>query len=113
MPHHLEPAAQIIPDRDPEFVAGFGQAEECVAAIAADIAPGPGADLPPRDVTTDIVLRTVGVKRNFRPVQHHQQLSFVGMQPRQQAVQRDEAGAAEEDAVEPGAQREQPGAGWV
>ena len=105
---HPEPAAQIIPDRDAEFVAGLGEAQERVAAIAADIAPCPGADLPPRDITADVVLRAVGVERDFRPVQHHQQLGFVGMQPRQQAVQGDEAGAAAEDTVKPGTQRERP-----
>jgi hypothetical protein len=39
---------------------------------------------------------------------HHQQLVFVGMQSCQQAVERDEAGAAQKDAVEPGAQRDRP-----
>src|SRR5277367_6111279 len=103
---HPEPAAQIVPDRDAELVAGLGEAQKCVATIATDIAPCPGTDLPPRDIATDIVLRAVGVERYFRPVQHHQQLRLVGMQPRQQAVQCDEAGAAEEDAVEPGTQRD-------
>src|SRR5271165_294582 len=101
VPCHPEPAAQIVPDRDAELVAGLGEAEESIPAVAAGIAACPGADLPPRDITADVVLRAVGVKRDLRPVQHHQQLSLVGMQPRQQAVQHNEAGAAEEDAVEP------------
>lgn len=103
---HLESAAEIVPDRDTEFVACLGETQESIAAVAADIAARPGADLAPRDVTTNIVLRTVGMKRDLRSVQHHQQLGFVGMQARQQAIQRDEAGAAEENAVEPGAQRD-------
>ena len=48
-PHHFEPAAQIIPDRDAKFVTGLGEAEERVAAIPSDLAAGSGADLPPCD----------------------------------------------------------------
>ena len=51
----------------------------------------------------DVVLRAVGVQRDLRPLQHHQQFGLVGMQPSQQTVQRHEAGAAQKDAVEPGA----------
>src|SRR3954451_21326478 len=43
--HHLEPAAQIIPDRDAEVVAGLGEAQESITAVAADIAARPGTDL--------------------------------------------------------------------
>ena len=48
------------------------------------------------------------MERDFRPFQHHQQFGLIGMQPRQQAIQRDEAGAAKEDAVEACAQRGRP-----
>lgn len=75
-----------------------GKAQESVATITTDIAPCPGADVLPRGLAADIVLRAVGVERDLRVVQHHQQLSLVGMMPHQQAVQGDEAGAAEEDA---------------
>lgn len=47
----------------------------------------------------------VGVERDFRPLKHLEQLRFVGIKPRQQTVESDEAGAAREDAVEPGAKR--------
>jgi hypothetical protein len=56
VPRHLEPAAQIVPDRDAEFVAGLDQAQKGVAAVAADLAPRPGTDLAPGDVAADIVL---------------------------------------------------------
>src|SRR3954462_2341871 len=65
VPCHLEPAAQIVPDRDAEFVAGLGEAEKGVAAVAADLAPRPGTDLAPGDVAADIVLRAVGVQRDL------------------------------------------------
>src|SRR3954452_19468842 len=55
--HHLEPAAQIIPDRDAEFVAGLGEAQESITAVAADLAARPGTDLTAGDVAADIVLR--------------------------------------------------------
>ena len=104
VPGDLEPAAQIIPDRDAELVAGFAEAEESIAAIPPDVTPRSAADLPPRDVASDVILRSVGVQRNFRPFEHHQQLGLVGIQPRKQAIQRDEAGAAQEDTVETPAQ---------
>ena len=102
---HPEPAAQIIPNGDAELVTSLGQTEKRITTITADLAACPGADLAPRDVTADVVLRSVGMERNFRPIQHRQQFSLVRMQPCQQAIQRGEAGAAEEDAVEPGTQR--------
>jgi hypothetical protein len=34
-PHYFEPAAQIIPDRDAQFVTGLGEAEERIAAVPA------------------------------------------------------------------------------
>src|SRR3984957_8268156 len=113
VPGHLQPAAQIIPHRYAELVASLGEAQKRIAAIAADIAAGSGADLPPGDVTTDVIFGTVGVQRCFRPIQHHQQLGFVGMQPLQQAVQRDEAGAAQEDAIKLFAQRDSPARAWL
>src|SRR5258708_34513789 len=88
---HPEPASEVVPDRDAEFVTGLAETEECIAAIAADLAAYPGAHLAPRDLTADVVFGPIGVERNFRSVQHHQQLGLVGMQPRQQAVQCREA----------------------
>src|SRR3954454_7161957 len=86
--------------------------QKSIAAVTADVAAGPGADLAPGDVAADIVLRAVGVQRGLGTVQHHQQLIFVGMQPYQQAVQGDEARAAEKDAVEPGAQGDRAALAW-
>src|ERR1700676_570197 len=105
---YLEPAAQIVPDRDSELVAGLNETEESIATIPADVASRPGADLAACDLTANVVFRTVGVERDFRSVQHHQQLGLVGVQPRQQAIQRGEAGAAKEDAIEACAQRLSP-----
>jgi hypothetical protein len=108
MPRHPEPAAQIIPDLDTELVAGLDETEEGIATIPADVAPCSRADLAPRDLTANVVFRTIGVERDFRPVQHHQQLGLIGMQSCQQPIQRGEAGAAQEDAVEACAQRLSP-----
>jgi hypothetical protein len=57
VPRDLEPAAQIIPDRDAKLVAGLGEAQKSIAAIAADIASCSGADLPAYDLTR-VLLRT-------------------------------------------------------
>ena len=48
------------------------------------------------------------MQRDLWMVEHHQQLGLVGVQPLQQAVEHDEAGAALEDAVEAGAQLAAP-----
>jgi hypothetical protein len=108
MSRDLESTAEIILDRNAELVAGLGEAQKSIAAIAADIAACSGADLPACDLTANVVLRAVCVERDFRPIQHHQQLRLVGMKPRQQAIQCGEAGAAEEYTVEPSAQRGGP-----
>src|SRR5271157_6448054 len=71
-----ESAARIIPDRDAEPVASLGEARESIAAITTEIAPCSGTDLVSRDVTTEVVLGAVGVERDLRPVQDHQQLSL-------------------------------------
>src|SRR2546426_12498949 len=51
-------------------------------------------------LTADVVLRTVGVERNFGPLEHHQQLGLVGVEASEQPVEGDEAGAAGGDAGE-------------
>lgn len=56
MSRHPEPVPEIIPDRDPEFGACFGEPEERVTAIPSDLASRSGADLPARDLAADIVL---------------------------------------------------------
>src|SRR5258708_4438342 len=105
---YLERAAQVVPDRDAELVAGLNETEESIATIPANVASRPGADLTPRDVAANVVLRAVGVERYFGPFEYHQQLGLVGVQPGQQAIQRGEASGAEEDAVEACAQRGRP-----
>ena len=52
---HSEPAAQVIPEGDPLFAAGFGEAKERIPAITAHVASCSGTDLPPCDLTADIV----------------------------------------------------------
>ncbi len=105
-------AAQIIPERDAMLGAGLGEAEEGIAAIAPGVAAGSGADLAAGDLAADVVFGAVGMQRDLRPLQHHQQFGLVGMQPLQQSIQRDEAGAAAEDAIEPRAQRADGGFCW-
>ena len=99
-----EPAAEIVPEGDAELGAGFGQAEEGIAAVAAGIAAGAATDLALGDIGADVVLRSVGVQRGFGMVEHDQQFVLVGVQPLEQAIERDEPGSAAEDAIEAGAQ---------
>ena len=39
VPHDFEPAAQIIPERDAQFVTRLGETEESITTIPADVAP--------------------------------------------------------------------------
>ena len=52
----------------------------------------------------DVALGAIRVERYVRAIEHHQQLGLVGVQPREQAIQRDEADASLEDALEAGMQ---------
>ncbi len=40
VPRHLEPAAQIVPDRNAELIASLGETWKRIAAVAAAIAAG-------------------------------------------------------------------------
>ena len=99
-----QPGAEIVPESDAELGAGFGKAEEGIAAIASEIAAGATANLALGDLAADGVFGAVGVQRNFRPVESHQQLGFVGMDPREQSIEGGKTGLSLEDAVETGAQ---------
>ena len=103
-----ESAAEIIPECDPQFGAGLGQSEEGIAAVAADIAAGTTTDLAFGDLAADVVLRTIGVQRDVRMIEHGQQFGLVGMQPLQQSIETDEAGALAKDVVEPSAELAAP-----
>lgn len=56
-------------------------------------------------MAADVILRSIGVQGGLRPVEHHEQLALIGVEPFEQTVEGDEAGAAREDAVEPRPQR--------
>src|SRR5713226_7725504 len=45
-----ESVAKVVPERDFELGAGFGETEKGIAAITTDIAAGAGTDLAPGDV---------------------------------------------------------------
>ena len=100
MPDDAEPVCEIIPERDTQLGAGVHEPEKRVAAITPGIAAGSAADLTLGNVAADVALRTVGVQRDLRPIEHHQQLGFVGMQPLEQAIEGGKPGAPVEDAIE-------------
>jgi hypothetical protein len=105
MSRHLDSATRVIAGIDPDLSARFGEPQQCVAAITSEVASRSGADFPVRDQTSDVVLRAIGVQRDSRTIEHHQQLGLVRVKSSQQPVQRDEAGAAEKDAIEAGGGR--------
>jgi len=58
---NIELTAEKVPELHAELGAGLAEAEECITAIAANVAAGSGADLPPSDLAADIVLGAVGM----------------------------------------------------
>ena len=55
-------------------------------------------------MAADVVFGSVGVERDFWPVEHHQQLGLVGMKTSEQPIEGGKAGLSLEDAVKSGAQ---------
>jgi hypothetical protein len=96
----IEASTEVIPETDAELGAGLGKGEESIAGVAAGIAAGAAGNFAPCDVTTNVVLRAIGVQRNFGTLEHLEQLRLVGMKPCEQAVEGDEAGFVGEDAIE-------------
>jgi hypothetical protein len=64
---HGKSRAEVIPESDAELRAILIEAEKGVAAVATNIASGAAADLSLGDLAADIVLRCIGVQRNFGP----------------------------------------------
>jgi hypothetical protein len=96
----LQAVAEVIPEADGLLGAGFHEAQERVTAIAPQVAAGSGGDFAPRYLAADIVFRAVGVQWDLRPLQHREQVFFLGMQPRQQPVERGKVRRSGKDAVE-------------
>src|SRR5881227_1785233 len=94
-----EPAAKIIPEADVQLGACLDQPEESIAAVASKVASRAAADFAFGDLAADVVLRAVGMQRDFRAVERHQQFRLVGVQPHEQSVQHGKPGAAHEDAI--------------
>lgn len=97
-----EAVGKIVPESDTELGAGLHQAEKRIAAITVGIAVSAAADLALDDLVADAALRAASAPRDLRAVKHHQRFGLVGVQPRQQTIEQSEAGAAGEDAIEPG-----------
>src|SRR4029077_13837080 len=85
---NAEPVAEVVPECDAKFGGGAHQSEECIAEVASIDTACAAAD---RDMEADVALGAIGVERYPGAIEHHQQLGLVGVQPREQATQRDEA----------------------
>jgi hypothetical protein len=94
-----EAAAEITPEPNAELLAGFPQAEEGVAAVATLIGAGAAGDFAFDHLAADVVFGAVGVQRDLRSIEGHQQFGLVGVQPGEPPVEGDEAGAGGENAV--------------
>src|SRR5271169_1457607 len=109
----FEAGAEIVPEFDSELAAGLVEAEEGVAAVAADVGAGSSADLALGDLATDIVLGAVGVQRDIGSFEHFEQFALVGPLAGQQTIESGEAALVTEDAVEPRRKHKFPLGGWM
>ena len=73
---NAESGAKKVPKGNAELPAGLGESEK---RVATDVAVGSAADGAFGHLATGVVFRSIGVKRNFRAIEHHQQLVFVGV----------------------------------
>ena len=80
------------------------QSEEGVATVASVSTASAAADLALGDMEVDGALRSIGVQRYLGSIKYHQQFHLVGMQPHEQAIERDDASASTEHAHEAGTQ---------
>src|SRR5215208_5417379 len=108
-----EPSAKVVPEAEAELGTGLSQAEEGVPAVASGVAAGSAAHLAPGHLGPDVVLRSVGVQRDLRAVEHPEQVGLVSVQPREQPVQDDEAGPTPKDPIKPRAQFAPSPRGWL
>jgi hypothetical protein len=91
--------AQIIPECDFELGAGLGEAEEGVAAVAAEITARAAAELAPGDVAADVIFRSVGVQGDVGSLKHQQELTLLCLEPAQEPVERGIARLRREDLL--------------
>ena len=95
-----EPGAEVVPEGDAELCAGLCEAEKGVAAVTAGVAACSAADFSLGDLAADVVLGSVGVERDLRTIEDHEQFGLIGMKASQQPVESGEAGPTLEDPVE-------------
>ena len=80
--------AEIIPEGDVEFGAGFVEAEKGIAAIASGIAAGSAGDFALGDLATDVVFRAVGVERHLPACRgQREEFGFVRVQAFEQTIE--------------------------
>jgi hypothetical protein len=100
---------EVIPKRDRELAAGFQQAEERVTGLLAGPGAGLAIDLAFGDKAADGIVRAVGVQRDVGPVEHPEQIVFVGVAPSNGLVELGEAGEPAENPIETPPQRRPTG----
>ncbi len=76
-----EAVAKVVPEGDAKLAARLGEAEECVAAVTSRAGLSTAAHRALCHLAADVGLRAVGVQRDLRPVEHHQQFGLVSVQP--------------------------------
>lgn len=96
-----QPIAEIVPERQAEFLAGLHQAEQAVTSLTTVTADRAARNLSLDDKATQISLRRIGVQRGFGPLQYPQQFCLAAFQPNQQFVEVILAGAQRKNPIKP------------
>src|SRR5690349_4218748 len=99
-----EAIAEVGPEGDGVLLASLLQRQEGIAASSAIVTAGAAADLADGHRVTAILLRAVGVERNFGALKGDQQFAFAPLEAGKRRIKFGEAGGAAEQAVEPGLQ---------
>jgi len=67
-----EAILEIVPEGDPQLLAGFLQAEERIPSSTSRLTSGRSANLAFLHIVTNIILAEVVVERDFRALKHQQ-----------------------------------------
>src|SRR5262245_26151800 len=93
-----------MPKGQAELVTGLHETKKRVPTVTTEIGSCAAADFAFSGVTSDVVLRDIGVQWDLWPIQDHKQFLLLGMEALEEAVQGDKAGASAEQIVEASAQ---------
>ena len=75
----LESVAEVVPEGNSELFASLHEAEECVSGRLSGLRPCATGDFPSGDAGSDVIFRSVGVKRQLWAVEDQKQIGLIGI----------------------------------